>query len=56
VPKFEMVSLDEAVLKTATGRRAEVTKEYLGFIERLGEGQAGRLQPSAGETSSAQLC
>ena len=50
MPQFELVSLEEAMVRSATGRRAEITKEYLAYIERLAVGQAGRLQPGEGET------
>ena len=53
MPRFELVPIDEATLKTATGKRAEVAREYLGYIDRLEEGQAGRLQASEGETTAA---
>ena len=52
MPAFDQVPLQEAKLKTATGKTAQITKEYLGFIEQLTEGQAGRLQPGEGETLS----
>ena len=50
MPTFDQVPLQEAKLKTATGKTAQITKEYLDFIEQLTEGQAGRLQPSEGES------
>jgi len=50
MPTFYQVPLQEAMLKTATGKTAQITKEYLGYIEQLTEGQAGRLQPGEGET------
>ncbi len=50
MPTFDQVPLQEAMLKTATGKTAQITKEYLGFIEQLTQGQAGRLQPGEGET------
>ncbi len=49
MPTFDHVPLQEAMLKTATGKAAQITKEYLGYIEQLTEGQAGRLQPGEGE-------
>jgi len=33
-----------------TGKIAQITKEYLGYIEQLTEGQAGRLQPGEDES------
>ncbi len=42
MPAFDQVPLQEAMLKTATGKTAQITKEYLGYIERLPEDQAGR--------------
>ena len=50
MPTFDEVPLQEAMLKTATGRPAQITQEYLGYIEQLAEGQAGRLQPGDGES------
>ena len=50
MPTFDQVSLQEAMLKTATGKTAQITQEYLGYIERLPEGQAGRLQVGEGES------
>ena len=29
MPKLELLSVDEAMLKSATGKRAQVLKEYL---------------------------
>ncbi len=50
MPTFDQVPLQEAMLKTATGRTAQITQEYLGYIEQLPEDQAGRLQPGEGES------
>ena len=50
MPTFDQVSLQEAMLKTATGKTAQITQEYLGYIEQLTEGQAGRLQPGEDES------
>ena len=50
MPHFDTMLLEEAVLKASTGRRAEITKEYLGYIDQLGEGQAGRLRVGESET------
>ncbi len=53
MPKFELVSVDEALMKSATGKRAQIAREYAGYIEQLKPGQAGRLRASEGETLSA---
>ena len=53
MPRFELVSRSEAELKTAKGKRAEIAKEYLGYIDQLREGQAGRLQAAEGESAAA---
>ena len=53
MPHFALVSVDEAALKTATGKRAQIAKEYLGYVEQLGPGHAGRLSPAEGETIGA---
>ena len=53
MPKFRSLSLAEAMIKTASGKRAQVIKEYLGFIERLGPDEAGHLQVDEGESIAA---
>ena len=53
MPTFELVSLDEAMTKSATGKRAEMMAEYVGFIDKVQKGQAGKLQPGEGETTAA---
>ena len=53
MPTFELMSQREAELKAATGRRAEITREYLGYVSQLEPGQAGCLRPSEGETVAA---
>ena len=50
MPTFDQVPLQEAMIKTATGKTAQITQEYLGYIEQLTEGRAGRLQPGEGES------
>ena len=50
MPTFDQVPVQEAILKTATGKTAQITKEYLSYIEQLTEGHAGRLQPGEGES------
>ncbi len=50
MPTFDQVPLQEAMLKTTTGKTAQITQEYLGYIDQLPEGQAGRLQPGEGES------
>ncbi len=53
MPKFELVSVEEAMMKAATGKRAQIVNEYLSYIQQLKEGQAGRLQPAEGEKVAA---
>ena len=53
MPDFDLVSVDEAALKTATGKRAQRAREYLSYTDQLGPGQAGRLSPTEGETVGA---
>ncbi len=50
MPTFDQVPLQEEMLKTATVKTAQITKEYLCYIEQLTEGQAGRLQPGEDES------
>ena len=44
MPQFDILSLEQAMLKSATGRQAVIATEYLGYIQQLSEGQAGMLQ------------
>ena len=53
MPTFGLVPIGEVMVKSATGRRAQILKEYLGYIEQLKAGQAGRLQASEGESVAA---
>ena len=53
MPRFDVITTNEAKLKSATGKTADLIKEYLGYIEQLGAGKAGRLAPSPGETARA---
>jgi len=55
MPTFDQVPLQEALLKTATGKTAQFNQEYLGYIEQLTEGQAGKLQPGEGERVATML-
>ena len=49
MPKFELMPLDAAMAQSATGKRAQIIGEYVGYIEELKAGQAGKLQVTAGE-------
>ena len=49
MPEFEVVSLDQARLKTASGRQGKIVKQYSGYIEQLVEGRAGRLKVAEDE-------
>ncbi len=53
MPTFDQVPMLDAELHTGTGKRAAIAKEYMGYINQLQEGQAGRLQPLEGETVTA---
>ncbi len=50
MPTFDQVPMQEALLKTATSKAAQISQEYLGYIEQLPQDQAGRLQPDEGES------
>ena len=52
MPRFDRVPLGEARMKTASGIRAQIIAEYVGYIEQLGDGEAGRLQAAEGEKLS----
>ena len=52
MPKLDFVPIAEAKIKSASGKRAQVLREYLDYIGQLTTGQAGRLMPGEGETVS----
>ena len=49
MPRFGRVPLGEAKMKTASGKRAQIVAEYVGYIEQLGNEEAGKLQAAEGE-------
>ena len=53
MPRFEVMAVADAQLKSATGKRAQITQEYLGYIAQLKAGEAGSLQASNDETLTA---
>ena len=53
MPKLDVIPIEEARVKTASGgKRAQILKEYLGYIDQLAKGQAGRLVANADETAA----
>jgi len=53
MPKFELLPVNEAMAKSSTGKRAQISREYQGYIDRLSSGQAGKLDVAGGESASA---
>ena len=53
MPTFGTVPIGEARANTVTGQRAALLQEYVGYIQRVGPGQAGKLEPGEGETTQA---
>lgn len=53
MPDFRLITAGEAQAQTATGKRAQLLQEYVGYIQQLREGQAGTLRPAAGESLAA---
>lgn len=53
MPNFEVLTLGEAQSNSVTGKRAQILREYMGYIDRVPEGQAGKLTPAEGETTNA---
>ncbi len=53
MPTFEVISLQEARVKTATGRRGQSLQQYADYIQQLPEGQAGKLEATGDEKVSA---
>ncbi len=57
MPKLDVVPIEVARAKTASEsasvrNRAQILHEYLGYIDQLKSGQAGRLVAGAGETTA----
>ena len=53
MPKLDILPLEEAQMNSATGKRAQLIREYKAYIELVPVGQAGKLSPGSGETLSA---
>ena len=49
MPTFETLSLQEARLKTATGRQGQIVQQYADYVNKLEGNQAGRLRASSEE-------
>jgi hypothetical protein len=49
MPEFETVSVQEAKLRTLSGRQGQFMNEYIGYIQQLPKGQAGGLHVLAQE-------
>src|ERR671919_1183082 len=43
MPDFAIISLQEARLRTLSGRQAQYINQYATYLQQLGEGQAGKL-------------
>ena len=53
MPTFGTISIGEARANSVTGKRAALIQEYVGFIQGVPPGQAGKLEPGQGETTQA---
>ena len=53
--KFEVMSQTKAEMDSATGKRAEIMVEYLGYLNQLNEGEAGVLTVSGPDESPTAL-
>ena len=51
MPRFEVVSLEEAESQSVTGKWAQVSREYLDYVQQAGVGQAGKLKIPDGENA-----
>ena len=53
MPKLDIVPIEEARAKSASGgKRTHILQEYIGYIDQLTSGPAGRLVAGAGETTA----
>ena len=55
MPKFEVISQTKAEMDSATGKRAEIMNEYLGYLNQLKDGEAGKLEVSDESESPTAL-
>jgi hypothetical protein len=53
MPEFEVIPLNQAQIESKSARRHQAAREYLSYIERLGQGQAGKLRLIEGENVMA---
>ena len=53
MPAFSTLPIGEARARSATGKRAALLQEYVGYIERVAPGEAGKLEAGEGETTQA---
>ncbi len=53
MPKFDIVPIEEVRVTSASeAKRAQMLREYRGYIDQLTKGQAGRLMAGPGETTA----
>ena len=50
MPTFTVMSKEDAALYSATGKRAEITRQYIGYIDEVSAGRSGVLELDEGET------
>ena len=53
MPEVQRLSLGEAQLQSGTGKRAQLIRQYVEYVEQVEMGQAGKLTPNAGESVTA---
>ena len=53
MPAFRTISIAEARANTATGQRAALLHEYMGYVQRVPPKEAGVLEAVEGETTQA---
>ena len=56
MPTFGTPPIGEARADSVTRRRAALLQEYVGYIQRVAPGQAGKLEPGEAETTQAIRC
>ncbi len=53
MPTFSTLPIGEARARSATGKRAALMQEYVGYVQRVAPGEAGKLEVGEGETTQA---
>ncbi|MDP6494588.1 MAG: hypothetical protein QGI09_04035 [Dehalococcoidia bacterium] len=49
MPKVNLLPMDPTIRAFASPKQAQIAREYMGYVDKLGAGQMGRLSPAERE-------